>query len=119
MTEFREGDVVSIEATVKWTPEGAGRMSVEVDGVYHGIDVPQKAARMVRPNFEVGEAVAWRSDDKTDYRGAIILGMAGNEVWIEFTKDCRRKIVSIGEVERIPAPIAEAQETAVETARAE
>lgn len=79
--QFRKGDIVSVRCVVKHNMDGSKeRVFIDVKGSYETLWMEPEDVTLVRPFFEVGDAVRWgdRDGDKGE-----ILGIAGEHAWID------------------------------------
>ncbi|RWX72532.1 hypothetical protein [Mesorhizobium sp. M2A.F.Ca.ET.039.01.1.1] len=112
-TRYKTGDIVSVKATVRYPSKGGvgSVVSVEIEGHYGSVNVDPEVVTMLRPNFEIGEVVEY-TPDETHTFGASILGMAGDEVWIEISRaeEPRRVVAPLSKVRREPETPAVAED---------
>lgn len=80
MDTFRKGDVCTIEVVVESRFNDTNVRVRHVDS-YTDIHVKPKDLTMVRPQFEVGDRVEWKSAGDF-YRGEV-LAISGEHLWID------------------------------------
>lgn len=80
MTTFRKGDVCTIEVVVTSRFNETQVCVKPVDG-YQDIYVKPRDLTMLRPKFEVGDRVEWKSSG--DYYRGEVLAISGEHLWID------------------------------------
>lgn len=79
---FREGDIVSIEAVVKYNAEDKEDVALSIKGSYETVFLSLRFVTITKPLFKIGDDVSWDSPS-TVVGGGVILAIANEHAWIE------------------------------------
>lgn len=102
--QFRKGDIVSVQGTVKYPSDGDDRIFIEVDGNAVDLWLKPGMLTLVRAKFDVGDRVCWTAPHPAVPGKVIIgeiIGISGDHAWIDLEDGnyCTRHF---GAIDRIP-----------------